>query len=142
MFHKEKNRDTIRKHNTDPIHLQIKQKFDLKYNKELQDSIYSDILRNELNGFHVTNNHMRTIFQLVKKEYSFHGFGSFIGLQKMHSARMGDFCRSDRTATNMIRSISAVYLQEFKLSLLRSNSYLTMIIDGSSGNLDFPRDFL
>ena len=59
--------------------------------------------------------------------------GSFIGMQKMHSAKIGDFCRSQRTAVNMIRSISAVYRQEFKASLLKSNNYLTMIVDGSSG---------
>ena len=133
MFSKERNRDLIRNHDKSGLHIGMKQKFDLKYNKMLQDSIYSDILRGELFGFHVTNNHIRTIFNIVKKEYSFRGFGSFIGLQKMHSARMGDFCRSDRTAANMIRSISAVYLQEFKLSLIHSNSHLTMIVDGSSG---------
>ena len=133
MFSKERNRELIRNHDKSSTHIGIKQKFDIKYNKELQDSIYSDILRDELFGFHVTNNHIRTIFNIVKREYSFRGFGSFIGMQKMHSAKIGDFCRSQRTAVNMIRSISAVYRQEFKASLLKSNNYLTMIVDGSSG---------
>ena len=59
MFSKERNRDLIRNHDSSSTHMGIKQKFDLKYNKALQDSIYSDIRRNELTGFHVTNNHIR-----------------------------------------------------------------------------------
>ena len=103
------------------------EKFQLKYGKGLKNKRLTELLRGESVEWFVTNNHLRSAFWLAKEGVALEKFPGFIGLQSRHGAKMGDFCRSDIIAKDMIKSISTIMFDELKTSLIASNAPLSIL---------------
>ena len=127
MWSKERNHVELRDHANSASHKNVMEKFQLKYAGVLENTLQTELRRGESPEFYVTNNHLRSAFWLAKEGVPIIKYPSFIDLQSFHGAKMGDFCRSDTIAKEMIRSISTVLFEDMKRDLLLSDAPMTIL---------------
>ena len=84
MDSKDRNHILLRDHANSPFHMLVMEKYNLKYGQGLKDKIKTELQRVEKPEYHVTNNHLRSVYYLVQREYSFRGYSELIELQKLH----------------------------------------------------------
>ena len=130
MGGKERNHVLLRDHGKSAAHKDVMEKYYINYQRRMGKILQTDLARIEPAEYEVTNNHFRTVFWLAKQGNAFTGFPSLIEMQERHKGKMGQFCRSESSATRMANSISVVYHEDLKASLLLANSGLSLIVDG------------
>ena len=130
MGQKDANHRKLRDHSNSAAHKDVVQKFYTNQQRTLSKVMKTDLARLEPAQFEVTNNHMRSVFWLVKQGYSFAGFKGLIQLQERNKGQMGRLCRTDTSAKAMATTIASIYLDELILSLAIGDSPITLMVDG------------
>ena len=130
MDAKDRNHNYLRDHGKSAAHIDVVQKYYTNYRRRMNKMLETDLARLEPAEFEITNNHMRSVFYLANRGYSFEGMRELIEMQERHQAKMGQFCRSEDSAIKMSKSISNVIFEDLKASLELANSGLALIVDG------------
>ena len=131
---KRQNKEVIQHHARLPTHKKVMERFEEQYLQEIRQEIQGDIIKNEPVQFKVTNRHMRFVFQLCKSHLPLSAHLKFAEVERKNGLPMGNKCKSQDTAKNMAKSISDMYLQDLKQSLLESDSYVSILADGGCDN--------
>ena len=124
----ELNRRSFRNHIGGKIHKRLMQLSEEKAYQDLENAIHSDVNQNEPVAFKITNRHMRLVFAICKTETSLASYQEFAEAMRRSGFDMGDLCRSHKTAYNMAKAISEIYLRETINDILLSDSPISIMV--------------
>ena len=126
----QENIRVIEDHKKNPTHMKIEER--LKNDQE-KAGLFSDYMYIKESDTLITSEVMRTVYVAVKHMgTSFNSIEHMIDVQEIHGVDLGSQCKSRRTFTNMVASISTT-MHNRLLDHIRTSPYpISIIVDGST----------